>query len=162
MTFFTKKLCRPTHTIFLRWYKKCIYYILKMVILWVVAPRSLVEAYRRFRGAYCLHHRPDDGGEGGSKHLWNVGKLLSDYTAQQPRRQPSSFSQPYYILEYKIRNASRFEVLTALKMSILVLWVVTPCGQLCNPEDQHWKCTAFHFASLKVSFCVFPSFWFRI
>jgi hypothetical protein len=30
--------------------------------------------------------RDDDEG---SKHLWNVGKLLPDYTAQQPRRQPS-------------------------------------------------------------------------
>jgi hypothetical protein len=27
--------------------------------------------------------------DGGSKHLWNVCKLLSDYTAQHPRRQPS-------------------------------------------------------------------------
>jgi hypothetical protein len=31
--------------------------------------------------------RPDDGG---SKHLWNVGKLIPDYTAQQPTRQSSS------------------------------------------------------------------------
>jgi hypothetical protein len=31
--------------------------------------------------------RPDDGG---SKDLWNVGKLLSDYTALQPRREQSS------------------------------------------------------------------------
>jgi hypothetical protein len=30
--------------------------------------------------------RPDDGG---SKHLWNVGKLTPDHTAQQPRRQLS-------------------------------------------------------------------------
>jgi hypothetical protein len=29
-------------------------------------------------------HRPDDGG---SKDLWNVGKLLPDYTVLQPRRQ---------------------------------------------------------------------------
>jgi hypothetical protein len=29
-------------------------------------------------------HRPDDGC---SKYLWNVGKLLPDYTPQQPRRQ---------------------------------------------------------------------------
>jgi hypothetical protein len=28
-------------------------------------------------------HHPDDGG---SKHLWNVGKRLPDYRAQQPRR----------------------------------------------------------------------------
>jgi hypothetical protein len=32
--------------------------------------------------------RPDDGG---SKYLWNVGKLLPDYTALLPRRQPSSW-----------------------------------------------------------------------
>jgi hypothetical protein len=32
-----------------------------------------------------LCHRPDDGG---GKDLWNVGKLLPDYTALQPRRQP--------------------------------------------------------------------------
>jgi hypothetical protein len=37
-------------------------------------------------------HRPDVGG---SKHLWNVGKLLPDYMAQQPRRQPSSYSPPW-------------------------------------------------------------------
>jgi hypothetical protein len=37
---------------------------------------------------YKLNHRPDDGG---SKHLWNVGKLLPDYTAQQPRKQPTSY-----------------------------------------------------------------------
>jgi hypothetical protein len=35
---------------------------------------------------------PDDGG---SKYLWNVGKRLPDYTALQPRRQPSSYSPPW-------------------------------------------------------------------
>jgi hypothetical protein len=39
-----------------------------------------------------LTHRPDDGR---SKDLWNVGKLLPDYTALQPRRQPSSNSPPW-------------------------------------------------------------------
>jgi hypothetical protein len=39
-----------------------------------------------------LTHRPDDGG---SKDLWNVGTLLPDYTALQPRRQPSSYSPPW-------------------------------------------------------------------
>jgi hypothetical protein len=42
----------------------------KMAVFWVVAPGL-----------------PDDGG---SKDLWNVGKLLPDYMALQPRRQPSS------------------------------------------------------------------------
>jgi hypothetical protein len=36
---------------------------------------------------YSYAHRPDDGG---SKDLWNVGKLLPDYTVLQPRRQQSS------------------------------------------------------------------------
>jgi hypothetical protein len=34
----------------------------KMAVFWVVAPCSLVEVYRRFRGPCCLHHRPDYGG----------------------------------------------------------------------------------------------------
>jgi hypothetical protein len=50
---------------------------MKMAVFWVVAPCSLVEVYQRFRGPCCLHHRPDDGD---SKDLWNVGKLLPDYT----------------------------------------------------------------------------------
>jgi hypothetical protein len=28
-----------------------------MAVFWVVAPCSLVEIYRRFTGAYCLHHQ---------------------------------------------------------------------------------------------------------
>jgi hypothetical protein len=51
---------------------------MKMAVLWVVVPCTLVEVYRRFRGTCCLHHQ-----------VWNVGKLLPDYTAQQPRKQPS-------------------------------------------------------------------------
>jgi hypothetical protein len=30
------------------------------VVFWVVAPCSLVEVYRRFRGAYRLHHHPEN------------------------------------------------------------------------------------------------------
>jgi hypothetical protein len=60
-------------------------------VFWVVAPCSLVEVYQRFRGPCCTH-RPDDGG---SKDFWNVGKLLPDYSALQPRRQPSSYLPPW-------------------------------------------------------------------
>jgi hypothetical protein len=31
-------------------------------VFWDVAPCSLVEVYRRFRGAYCFHHQGDDNG----------------------------------------------------------------------------------------------------
>jgi hypothetical protein len=34
-----------------------------------------------------INHRPEDGG---SKHLCNAGKLLSDHMSQQPRRKSSS------------------------------------------------------------------------
>jgi hypothetical protein len=52
---------------------------IKMTVFWVVAPYSVVEVYRRFRGACCLHnYRPVDDG---------------DYTAQHPSRQPSSESE---------------------------------------------------------------------
>jgi hypothetical protein len=30
---------------------------MKMTVLWDVVPCSLVEVYRRFGGAYCLHHQ---------------------------------------------------------------------------------------------------------
>jgi hypothetical protein len=34
-------------------------FVLKKAVFWVVAPRSLVEVYRHFRGACCLHHQGD-------------------------------------------------------------------------------------------------------
>jgi hypothetical protein len=40
--------------------------VVKISIFWDVAPCSIVEVDRRFRGAYCLHHQGD---EAGSKHL---------------------------------------------------------------------------------------------
>jgi hypothetical protein len=46
---------------------------MKMAVFWVVAPCSLVDVYRRFRGTCCLHHQGDDPDHG-------------DYRAQQPRR----------------------------------------------------------------------------
>jgi hypothetical protein len=49
-------------------------YCVKMAVLWGVPPCS-------------LGGRPDDGG---SKYLWNVGKLLPDCTAERYRRRPSS------------------------------------------------------------------------
>jgi hypothetical protein len=50
-----------------------------MAVFWVVAPCSLVEVYQRFRGPCCLHHQ----------------EILPDYTALQPRGQPSSYSPPW-------------------------------------------------------------------
>jgi len=43
-----------------------------------IAPCSLVEVDRRFRGYYCLHHQGDDWG---STQVWNAGLLQQDYMA---------------------------------------------------------------------------------
>jgi hypothetical protein len=32
-------------------------------VLWSIAPCCLVDTGRSFRGSYCLHHSPDDGGQ---------------------------------------------------------------------------------------------------
>jgi hypothetical protein len=32
---------------------------MQMAVFWVVAPCSLVQVYRRFRDACCLHHQGD-------------------------------------------------------------------------------------------------------
>jgi hypothetical protein len=44
---------------------------IKMTAFWDMSPCSLVEVglYRRFKGAYCLHHQVHDGS---STHLFNV------------------------------------------------------------------------------------------
>jgi hypothetical protein len=39
---------------------------MKFRVFWDVAPYSHVEVDRRFKGAYCLDDRPEDGG---SMHL---------------------------------------------------------------------------------------------
>jgi hypothetical protein len=65
-----------------------------LALLW----RGKIDTLRRVR----LDDR-------GSKNLWNVGKSLPDYTAQHPRRQSSSYSQPWereislviYVLSWK-------------------------------------------------------------
>lgn len=53
-------------------------------VFYVVTPRNLIEVFR-FRS-------PDIGG---NKSLWNVGKLLPVYLAQQRKIQPSSYTSSW-------------------------------------------------------------------
>jgi hypothetical protein len=57
-----------------------------------VSPCSAVKVDRRFRIAYCLLHRPDDGG---STHVWNVGLLQRENTTLHHRRLSSAYSPPW-------------------------------------------------------------------
>jgi hypothetical protein len=53
-----------------------------MAVFWVEAPCIPVEVYQCFKGPCCLHHQGDD-----VRIILLL--LLPDYTALQPRRQPS-------------------------------------------------------------------------
>jgi hypothetical protein len=55
------------------------------VLLWDVAPCSLVDTDRRFRGACCLSCQGN--GDGGSENLCRVFKFLPCYRSQHPSRQ---------------------------------------------------------------------------
>jgi hypothetical protein len=63
-----------------------------MAVFWIATPSSLAEVYQRFRGASIIRAMMEDN-DGGSKYLRNVDKLPPDYTAQQPKRQPYSYSK---------------------------------------------------------------------
>jgi hypothetical protein len=56
---------------------------MKIRVFWDIAQCSLVVVDRRFRGAYCLHHRPYDGGH---TQLCNVGIPTTTNAEQYPRR----------------------------------------------------------------------------
>jgi hypothetical protein len=71
-----------THSIIRR--KKTELHKKNMAVFRIVAPCNLVVYWRVRSGFYFPHQ--------GSKPLWNVGKLLPGYMAQQPRKQPSSYS----------------------------------------------------------------------
>jgi hypothetical protein len=81
----------------------------------------LTAASMKMAVFFLLHdqgdHRPDDGG---SKHLWNVGKLLPDYTEQHPIINGRAIAQGF----------SR-RVLTA---ETWVLAQVSPCGICGGPS----------------------------
>jgi hypothetical protein len=86
---------------------------------------------------FWVTHRPDDGG---SRHLWNVGKFLTDYTtAQQLRRQPSLYSMrnwnisynsgfsEHFCYEIRINNIVENRANKKYRL-MLVFWVVRPGG----------------------------------
>jgi hypothetical protein len=84
-----------------------------MAVLWDVTPCNLLDIYLRFIGDY-FYRRLEDGG---SKHQWNVGKLLPDYTALHLRRQPSSHIPPENLISHRH--------LRSISLTVLVLCVFT-------------------------------------
>jgi hypothetical protein len=76
---------------------------LNMTVFWDVSPCSLVEIYRRFRCACCLHYQ-------GSKYLWNVGKFLLDSKTQYPEWHSPSTS-PLWEPEFLLNKITLCEIL---------------------------------------------------
>lgn len=64
----------------------CKYYKVCENILWDVAPCSLTEIGRCYRGAYCFNHQGDDPDD----RDWYIGQYVTHYTAQHRREQASS------------------------------------------------------------------------
>jgi hypothetical protein len=56
-----------------------------MAVFWVVAPCSLVEVYRRFRGACCLNHQSDDHPDDGSATTKKTVSNLQKYFCSRYR-----------------------------------------------------------------------------
>jgi hypothetical protein len=144
---------------------------MKMAVFWVLAPCNLAEVYWHFRGTCCL---PDDGG---TKDLWNGGKLLPDHTALQPRRCHIlilmhsgdchymlvfwDWWQCWHPLEYKSCaprpdhvGVPAIDVLTLLTLlSFLVSFISLSTGSLMEmTHTLSWLMVWFHFLNTD-SFC---------
>jgi hypothetical protein len=117
-----------------------------MAVFWVVATCSLVEVYQRFRGPCCLHHQDGD--------LWNVGKLLPDYTALQPRRQPSSYSPPWepHILHGVILNGRLNHITEHIPEQCMqnLRWTKWHCGKFSPSYSVFPWQSSFHHCSILI------------
>jgi hypothetical protein len=63
-------------------WQRLVHYSLKMRALWVVAPSSVTEFYRRFRRGYCLQHQ-DDWGQWAPLKRRSVATRLHSATSQK-------------------------------------------------------------------------------
>jgi hypothetical protein len=90
------------------------------------------------------NYRPDDGGR---KHLWNVGKLLPDCTALQPRRQPSSYSPPWepqiqlrWMFLQRIQSGKQWFMKSS---NLLVQWKTSLVADGNLVVHSEWKAASF-------------------
>jgi hypothetical protein len=128
---------------------------MQIAVFWVIALCSVVNVYRRFRGACCL---------------WNVGKLLPDYMAQHPRRQPSAvntlFSPHNYLVFFESKT---------------VIQLTKKCTLLCNPkihyrqlslswtrliQSKSWHPVSYYYPPIYVYvfevIAFLPMFWLKL
>jgi hypothetical protein len=66
----------------------------KITAYWNIAPCSLVEVDRRFRGAYCLHHQGDE-----------INTIAEFWVFRDPRYQQIIFGSKLWILIHGSQNS---------------------------------------------------------
>jgi hypothetical protein len=115
----------------------------KTVVFWDDAPCSLVNGHT---------YRPDGGS---SKHLWNVGVLVLDYTAQHPRRRSFSILNAFVYFspcEVTVLGVSGHVVfLRQLTGRCKVeIWIVTRCMHVCVMRGHVLRLAAGQQAQLLV------------
>jgi hypothetical protein len=113
---------------------------LMMAVFWYVTLCSLVEVYRRFRGAYSL--QPTSSGfialmmaaESTSESIYiffiTLLSLVAYPCAQDDPFQPNPNRKHciLYLIQYS--DYVRFRFLTAASIKITVFWDVAPCSML--------------------------------
>jgi hypothetical protein len=85
-----------------QWFQVLTAASMKFGVFWDIAPCSL-EVNRYFRGVYCLHQQ---GNDGGSTRLWNVGQLQCDHGVTSKK------TLNFYV--------NRF--ITNISLSVLMCW----------------------------------------
>jgi hypothetical protein len=65
---------------------------MKMRVFWDIAPCTLSGVDRRFRGAHCLHHHPDDGGSTHSQTSVYSNKTTRRYIPEDSHLQVNTHS----------------------------------------------------------------------
>jgi hypothetical protein len=79
---------------------------IKMTVFWDVAPWSLVEIDRRFRGAVCLHHQGD---------FWSYGQFI-----------PLKTKLVYILFKNSVRTSKRTPHFAITKINWLTLFKLNP------------------------------------
>jgi hypothetical protein len=112
---------------------------MKMAAFWVVALCSLIEVY------WYSELLPRHPGDRGSKHLWNINKLLPDCMPQQCRRQPFFISKNVPFLSIfltLIEQCSNKITFRHALSKFSPICTATSCFLLI-----HFTCTSFQFLS---------------
>jgi hypothetical protein len=114
-----------------------------MVVFWVVAPCSLVEFYRRFKGACCLHHQGDARLHSATTQKTAI--FINDFLSSWDKQQ-------VYLKLYMTLSMLVFMVVLCLRNVGIYLNVKT-AFQSRGPTSTSWWPWTPHFSFVRFSYC---------